>query len=206
MTKVIALTGGIGSGKTTVSDFLKKQHIPVIDTDIIARQVVEPNSVGLKKIVDCFGAGILNNDGSLNRSLLRDKVFNDPQAKTALESILHPLIQFETRQQIQRYKKQLQPLIIVAIPLLIEIIQKTSTRPGYIDEIWVVDCPTETQIERATQRDNSNRTLIKKIISQQASRQQRLAYADRVIENNGTVEQLLVQTQKLINQQTNKSV
>lgn len=204
MTKVIGLTGGIGSGKTTVSDFLKKQHIPVIDTDIIARQVVEPNSVGLKKIVEKFGTAILNHDGSLNRTLLREKIFNDTQAKTALESILHPLIQIETRQQIQRYRKQVQPLIFVAIPLLIEGIHKTTTRPAYIDEIWVVDCPIEKQIERASKRDKINQDLIRKIINQQASREQRLAYADKVIENDGTLEQLLEQTQKLINRLLSK--
>ncbi|MEA1990049.1 MAG: dephospho-CoA kinase [Pseudomonadota bacterium] len=198
MTKVIALTGGIGSGKTTVSNILKKQHIPVIDTDIIARQMVEPGSFGLVKIKELFGNDYLNTDGSLNRSLLRSKIFNDSEAKQNLEKILHPLIQEETLKQLENYKQQHQPYIVIAIPLLIENIKIKTTRPGYIDEIWVVDCPIEQQIERATKRDQSDSDLIKKIITQQASREDRLSYADKVINNNGSLEALQKQIQTLL--------
>lgn len=202
MTKVIALTGGIGSGKSTVSHYLTQINIPVIDTDIIARQLVEPNSPGLKQIIELFGVTFLNADGSLNRTLLRTKIFNDSQAKTALESLLHPLIQAETGKQIQYYKKQLQPIIFVAIPLLVEGIIKKGTRPGYIDEIWVVDCSIDKQLQQASQRDNSDSSQIQKIINQQATRQERLAYADEVISNNGSIKELLEQTQELLIKQT----
>jgi len=197
MTKVIALTGGIGSGKTTVSDILKKQHIPIIDTDIIARQVVEPGSFGLTQVVERFGSHYLNTDGSLNRTLLRRKIFNNAEAKKELERILHPLIQEETLKQLENYKQQLPPYIVIAIPLLIENIKNKTTRPGYIDEIWVVDCPEEQQIKRASKRDQSNRDLIKKIIAQQASRKERLSYADHVINNNGSLKALENQIQTL---------
>lgn len=202
MTKVIGLTGGIGSGKSTVSHYLTQINIPVIDTDIIARQLVEPNSPGLQQIIELFGVTFLNADGSLNRTLLRTKIFNDSQAKTALESLLHPLIQAETGKQIQYYKKQLQPIIFVAIPLLVEGIIKKGTRPGYIDEIWVVDCSIDKQLQQASQRDNSDSSQIQKIINQQATRQERLAYSDEVISNNGSIKELLEQTQELLIKQT----
>jgi len=198
MTKVIALTGGIGSGKTTVSNILKKQHIPIIDTDIIARQIVEPGSFGLLKIKEMFGNDYLNTDGSLNRPLLRSKIFNDAEAKQNLEKILHPLIQEETFKQLENHKLQRPPYIVIAIPLLIETIKNKSTRPGYIDEIWVVDCSIEQQIERATKRDQSDSDLIKKIIAQQASREDRLNHADEVINNNGSLEALEQQIQTLL--------
>lgn len=198
MTKVIALTGGIGSGKTTVSDILKKQNIPIIDTDIIAREVVEPGSFGLTKIIEIFGNNYLNADGSLNRTLLRNKIFNDTDAKQKLERVLHPLIQEETLKQLEKQKQKLPPYIVIAIPLLIENIKNKTTRPGYIDEIWVVDCLEEQQIERASKRDKSNIDLIQKIIGQQATREDRLRYADQVINNNGALETLENQIQTLI--------
>ena len=190
MTKVIALTGGIGSGKTSITEILKKQNIPIIDTDIIARQVVEPGSPGLIKTVELFGSNYLNADGSLNRQLLRSKIFNDSKAKQNLEKVLHPLIQEKTLKQLENYKQQLPAYIVIAIPLLIESIKNKTTRPGYIDEIWVVDCPEEQQIERASKRDQSDRDIITKIIAQQASREERLSYADKVINNTGSLKAL----------------
>ncbi|MDX1351664.1 MAG: dephospho-CoA kinase [Thiomicrorhabdus sp.] len=190
MTKVIGLTGGIGAGKSTVTDFLAKQNIPVIDTDQIAREIVQPNSPALKQVVNYFGKHCLNPDGTLNRAKLREIIFNDAEAKQALEAILHPLIQKKALQKITQYKKTAPAFIIVAIPLLIETIKKQTTRPGYIDEIWVVDCPVEQQIKRAVQRDGSERTLIEKIIAQQASREERLQHADYIIDNTQSIEQL----------------
>ncbi len=188
MTKTIGLTGGIGSGKSTVTDYLQSLNIPVIDTDLIAREVVEPGSSGLEQVVKYFGHDILNPDGSLNRRQLREIVFDNPQQKTQLESILHPLIQQQTEQQILEYQKQ-SNLIVVAIPLLIEAVLKNQ-RPAYLDEIWVIDCPPELQIDRASQRDQNSREQIQKIIDLQVSREQRLLYADKVIHNTGSIEHL----------------
>lgn len=190
MTTIIGLTGGIGSGKSTVTKLLTDHNIPIIDTDIIARQVVEPGSYGLQQVVDHFSEACLNQDNTLNRAYLREIIFNDSNAKQALESILHPLIQEETLKQISNYKINNPRFIVVAIPLLIESIQKDFTRPGYLDEIWVVDCTVEQQIERAMQRDGNSKELILKIIAQQASREQRLKHSDFVIENSKTVDHL----------------
>lgn len=105
MTKVIGLTGGIGSGKTTVTQILKDSGLPIIDTDILARQVVEPKSIALKQIRQKLGKDNINTDGTLNRALLRQRIFNDSEAKLVLESILHPLIQAETVKAIEKHKK-----------------------------------------------------------------------------------------------------
>ena len=190
MTKVIGLTGGIGAGKSTVTALLEKHNIPIIDTDQLSREVVEPHTKGLKQVVAYFGEKCLNTDGTLNRALLRKIIFNEASAKQALESILHPLILEKTLQKITEYRKAKPSHIVVAIPLLIESIKKQTTRPGYIDEIWVVDCSIEQQIQRAVQRDGNDRALIEKIIAQQATRQERLQYADCIIDNSGSLETL----------------
>ncbi|WP_321326683.1 dephospho-CoA kinase [Thiomicrorhabdus sp.] len=199
MTTVIGLTGGIGSGKSTVTNLLAQQGIPIIDTDIIARQVVEPGSDGLQQVVSHFGEACLNQDKTLNRAYLRELIFNDKSAKKTLESILHPLIKEETLKQIAKYRSNNPRFIVVAIPLLIESIEKHFTRPGYLDEVWVVDCSVEQQIERAMQRDGNNRDLIIKIIAQQASREQRLEHADFVIDNSKTIEHLTNQLRVKLN-------
>lgn len=199
MTTVIGLTGGIGSGKSTVTNLLAQQGIPIIDTDIIARQVVEPGSDGLQQVVSHFGEACLNQDKTLNRAYLRELIFNDKSAKKTLESILHPLIKEETLKQIVKYRSNNPRFIVVAIPLLIESIEKHFTRPGYLDEVWVVDCSVEQQIERAMQRDGNNRDLIIKIIAQQASREQRLEHADFVIDNSKTIDHLTNQLRVKLN-------
>jgi len=190
MTLIVGITGGIGSGKSTVTNLLSKQGIAIVDTDILARNVVEIGSVGLQQVSEYFGKDCLKKDGTLNRAYLRELIFNDASAKKKLESILHPLIQTETLKQIEELKKLKPTHIIVAIPLLVETILKTFTRPGYLDEIWVVDCPVKQQIQRAMQRDGNNKILIEKIIAQQASREQRLQYADFVIDNSHGLEHL----------------
>lgn len=185
MTKVVGLTGGIGSGKSTITDILK-HHVPVIDTDVLARQVVQPGSIGLRKVIALFGEQYLLHDGTLNRQLLRQKIFSDLQAKQDLESILHPLIQNETLRLIKEYQKQSPLFIIVAIPLLVESILKNGKKPDYIDQIWVVNCSKQQQLERAASRDGLDKELISNIMKQQATQAQRIQYADKVIENNGS--------------------
>ncbi len=201
--KIIGLTGGIGSGKSTISQLFANYGIPTIDTDLIARQVVIPGSVGLQKIRQIFGKTILQEDGTLNRGHLRELIFNDPTAKQQLEAILHPLIQAETESQVACLVKKSRtgnplPFVLVAIPLLVEGILKQGHKPEYIDEIWVIDSPQEQQIQRACQRDQSTTTQIEKIIAMQASRAQRLAVADRIIHNDGNLEKLKLQVQQIM--------
>lgn len=196
--KVIGLTGGIGSGKTAVTDYLKKQGFVIIDSDIIAREVVAPNSKGLQEVVKEFGKEFLLDNGHLDRKKLRDLIFSNPQKKHQLESILHPLIQAETRQLIDQ--NQSLPIIFIAIPLLIEITHRKG-KPDYIDEIWVVECDPETQINRAMSRDNSSREQIQKIISQQASSEQRQQLANHLIDNNSDKAHLYEQIEQLLKMQ-----
>jgi len=199
MTRVVGLTGGIGSGKSTISHILENNGIPIIDTDIIARIVVKPNSPALKEIVNSFGDTYLNPDGSLNRQALRTLIFNNENAKLSLESILHPKIHEKVLESLSEFKKTAPSYIVVAIPLLAESIAKTGCKPNYLDEIWVVDCSIEHQINRAVKRDGHDTKLIKKIIAQQASRQERLAIADYVIENFSDIDALKKNVLALLN-------
>ena len=196
MSQVIGLTGGIGSGKSTVTDILEKQGVKIIDTDVIARELVKPHSIALTEIVDTFGSDVLNENGHLNRAKLRQIIFNDESKKRQLEGILHPLIQHKVQQQITQNEAEFS-VIVVAIPLLVEAILKGNP-PDYIDKIWVVDCSEELQIARATARDQNTETQIKQIIKVQATRAQRLEQADNVIDNSGSILQLEAQIKQLL--------
>ena len=194
--KVIGLTGGIGSGKSTFCELMAEHGIATIDTDQIAREVVAVGSKGLQHVVEAFGTQILNQDGTLNRAALRALIFQDPNNQSArhkLEAILHPLIQQNTRAQITDYKHSASyqaPYLLVAIPLLVEGILKQGKRPDYLDEIWVLDCSETTQIQRASQRDGTSIEQIKTILANQVSRQQRLSFADKIVDNNGNLKLL----------------
>lgn len=200
--RTIGLTGGIGSGKTTVCRLLSEHGFPIIDADEIARQIVEPGSPGLQSVIHLFGEQYLRKDGHLNRTKLRDCIFKDPQQKKMLEALLHPLIHQQILKQIEFYRKgkngQACPKwVFVVIPLLVENI-KNEQKPDYLDEIWVVDCSEEDQIKRASQRDDQTREQIIAIINQQASRAQRLKWADRIIHNNGDLIDLENQISSLL--------
>ena len=185
----VGLTGGIGSGKSTVCNYFRKVGAAIVDTDILAREVVEPGSSGLELIVKHFGQAILLEDGSLNRDALRKIAFNDPNKRQLLESILHPLIR-------QRLKNMLGAInadyVIIAIPLLLE-----KGWQAEVDRILVVDCTEEQQVERIIQRDGNDRSLIMKIIQSQVSRHQRLAAADDIIHNNNDMVAIREQVEKL---------
>lgn len=198
----VGLTGGIGSGKSTVSQLLFELYqIPTIDTDAIAKEVVQPHSVGLNAIIQQFGKGILNQSGSLNRGQLRKIIFNDPAQKKQLEAILHPLIEYGVKAKLSLLKHSTNaPAIIVAIPLLAEKIQKDGKSPDYLDQIWVVDATPKQQCQHASQRDQATPEQIQKIIDQQASRAERLAIADTVIDNTGDLAHLQLQLQCLFPQ------
>jgi dephospho-CoA kinase len=179
---LIALTGGIASGKTAVAQSFAKLEVPVIDTDQIARDIVEPGSPILAQLAIEFGADVLDSAGRLDRARMRDRVFADPAQRKKLEGILHPAI----RQELQRRSAQAGGAYqIHVIPLLVETAQR-----GNYDRVLVVDCPEEEQLRRLTSRDGSSLEQAKNILAAQASRQQRLSVADDVIVNTGTVEEL----------------
>ncbi len=187
----IALTGGIGSGKSTITDLFSQYNTPIIDADVIAHQLVEPGKPALTQLQQVFGKSIINNDNSLNRTFVREMIFSDKDKKLQLESILHPLI----FQQMQaECNKQTYHYGILAIPLLFE-----TKMSHFVDRILVVDCPVETQIERIRQRDKLSDTRILSIISSQTSRKLRLSYADDVIDNSNSTSQLAEQVKKLHN-------
>lgn len=177
---IIGLTGGIASGKTAVSNMFVELGVPVVDTDVIARKLVQPNQPALQAITEQFGTACLNPDGSLNRAHLRQLIFADPEAKKKLEAILHPRIRTTAQQQLSTLTA---PYCLLVVPLLIE-----TGRSYPVDRILVVDVPEETQIERLMARDGSNREQAKRILKAQTSRADRLRYADDIIENSGSLE------------------
>lgn len=175
---IVALTGGIASGKTAVSDRFAALGVPVIDTDVIAYQVVEPGQPALQEIVAAFGKVMLLANGKLNRRMMRETIFSDPVAKQRLESILHPAIRARVQQQIAAVVAD---YCLVVIPLFTE-----SGAYDWVDRVLVVDTDEETQIERVMQRDGVSREQAEAALASQTSRQSRLALADDVIENNGS--------------------
>ena len=178
MKYTVALTGGIGSGKSTVADAFAHLGVNVIDADVIARQVVEPGTPALDAIAERFGQQILNVDGTLNRRALREHIFAHAKDKTWLNALLHPQIQQETRRQMQLATSS---YILWVVPLLVE--NRLSAKA---DRVLVVDVPKETQIARTMLRDRVSRQHAEHIIAAQATREQRLAVADDVIENMGS--------------------
>lgn len=174
---VIGLTGGIGSGKTAVSDRFESLGITIVDADLASRIVVEPGKPALAAISTHFGADLILADGNLNRAAMRQRIFADPAAKQWLESLLHPLIGKEIDRQL---KNSTSPYTLLVSPLLLETSQRKRC-----DRILVVDVPVDVQIARASRRDNNDPTLIKSIIASQMPREERLNYADDVISNEG---------------------
>lgn len=187
---VIGLTGGIGSGKTTVANLFASYKVKIIDADIVARQIVAPHSQALKQIVDCFGSHLLQADQSLNRSQLRQLVFSDPAAKKKLEAITHPLI---FKQILQQLATSDSIYTILVVPLLIE----SKKYQQIVDRVLVVDAPPKLQISRVKKRDNSSEQQVKNIINSQIQRQQRLKQADDIILNAADVAHLTTEVAKL---------
>ena len=189
----VGLTGGIGSGKTAVSDRLAQLGAGIVDTDLIAHQITASNGVATPLIQKQFGSEFIDSSGALNRVKMRSLVFSDPVARQSLEAITHPLIREETIQQTKRLITEKVPYLVFVVPLLIE----SGNWVSLLDYLVVVDCPEETQIERVMQRSKLSRNEVERILKAQASRQERIAKADIVIENQGSFENLKTEVLKL---------
>lgn len=179
---VIGLTGGIGSGKTAVGDLFAKLGVPVIDADVIARELTEPNQPALVDIIDHFPQEILLEDGRLNRPKLRQIIFEHPHEKRWLEQLLHPLIREEIKKRIEKLSA---PYCVIVIPLLFE----TGAYP-FIDRILVVDAAVDDQVNRVVKRDSTTSQAVEAILASQAERDVRLAGAHDVIMNDGVLDEL----------------
>jgi dephospho-CoA kinase len=178
----VGLTGGIASGKSTVARYFADCDIPVIDTDVIAREVVEPGQPALQDITDAFGLGVITPDGALDRKALRHLVFASDSARFELEAILHPIIRDETVRQARAAGGAYQ---IIVVPLLVE-----SPLKLFVQRILVVDCDEEVQIQRVMKRDNETRDQARRILRAQTSRERRLSIANDVIDNRGSLDDL----------------
>ncbi len=173
---VIGLTGGIGSGKSTVAERFAALGVPVIDADLLARELVTPGQPALDEIIEQFGSDCLQADGSLDRDWLRERVFSDAVAKQRLEAILHPRIRRRMQQLLADIRD---PYCILVIPLLLE-----AGQTDLVDRVLVVDLPEQEQVRRVLARDRLPRHVILDIMSTQADRQTRLAAADDIIDND----------------------
>lgn len=184
----IGITGGIGSGKSEVTQRFERLGINVIDTDVVAREVVTVDTPALKAIAEHFGGSILLDTGELNRAKLRDVIFKYPSEKKWLEALLHPIIRTAIVEQLQAAHS---PYVILSSPLLLE-----TDQHKLVDRILVVDAPPELQIARATARDNNTEEQIKNIINTQLQRDERLAKADDIIVNHNSLIDLQNQVEK----------
>lgn len=179
---IVGITGGIGSGKSAVTERFEQLGITVVDADLAARVVVEPGRPALEAIAEHFGADILLADGSLDRAALRARVFADPEERTWLEQLTHPLIGQEILDQIAASTS---PYTILSSPLLLE-----TTQGELADCIVVVDVPAEVQIARTMSRDDNDEAQVRRIMNAQMARDDRLSRADFIVDNSGTISAL----------------
>ncbi len=185
----IGLTGGIACGKTMVADMFAALGAHIIDTDELARDVVEPGEPALESIIEHFGSSILDDDGRLDRRALRRLVFMDPEKRHVLEQILHPAIR---QRMIESSAIVRGPYQVLVIPLLVE-----SHSDGHVDRVLVVDCDEEVQIRRLMNRDHESRETAEKMLAAQVSRQRRLDHADDIIDGGSGLEALQQRVKQL---------
>lgn len=186
----VGLTGGIGSGKTTVADMFAARGAAVIDTDQIAHQLTAPGGAAIAEIRAQFGDAFLMENGAMDRAKVREYVFSEPAAKSRLEAILHPLIRIEVERAAQQAQGE---YLIFVVPLLVE----SSSWKQRVSRVLVVDCLEETQVRRVMSRSGLPEVQVRAIMAAQASRQERLAAADDVIDNNGDALALVPQVDRL---------
>ncbi len=187
---VIGLTGGIGSGKSTVADLFAARGASLIDTDLIAHALTGPKGGAMTQIAEQFGPGVIAADGRLDRAAMRNLAFSDAGARRRLEAILHPMIRAESQRQLAVAQGT---YVVLVVPLLVE----SGAWRERADRLLVVDCPTETQITRVMSRSQLDRTQVEAILAAQASRAARLAAADDVVDNSGSADALPAQVAAL---------
>ncbi|CAG4885631.1 dephospho-CoA kinase [Paraburkholderia saeva] len=173
----VGITGGIGSGKSTVADLFAMRGVPLVDTDVIAHRITAPGGLAMPSIATEFGPSFVAHDGSLDRAQMRALVFSDDTARSRLEAITHPLIRAETERERSEARG---PYVMVVVPLLVE----SGSWKNRVDRVLAVDCTVETQIERVMRRNAFTREQVLAIIERQATREARLAAADDVIVND----------------------
>jgi dephospho-CoA kinase len=189
----VGLTGGIGSGKSTVADRFVALGAPLVDTDVIAHRLTAPDGAAIEAIRRHFGETMIAPDGSLDRQAMRAHVFAQPQARKALEAILHPMIGAAVTREVAAATQAGADYVLLAIPLLVE----SGRWESRVARVLVVDCPVEVQIERVMKRSGLSRAEVEAIIRVQASRRQRLDAADDVIDNGGDPSLLDAQVARL---------
>ncbi|MDP1932693.1 MAG: dephospho-CoA kinase [Gammaproteobacteria bacterium] len=186
---VVGLTGGIGSGKSAATHIFSSLGVNIVDSDVVAREVVETGSPALQAIAEHFGPDVLQDDGQLNRAVLRNRIFSNADEKLWLEKLLHPLIRLETEKQLRSAQSD---YVILSSPLLLETGQDVLT-----DRVLVIDAPELLQIERARLRDNTSTNAIEAIMASQWSRERRLRCADDIIVNDSDIANLEREIRKL---------
>lgn len=180
---VVALTGGIGSGKSAFADLLHELGAGLVDTDVIARQLTAPGGGAIPALREAFGDALIMPEGALDRAAMRKRVFADPAEKARLEGILHPMIRAEVDRQLERVGGA---YVVLVVPLLVE----SGFYRNRVQRIVVVDCPEALQVQRVMARDRFSEPEVRAIMARQASRQARLAVADDVVDNSGNYAQL----------------
>lgn len=183
--RVIGLTGGIASGKSTVADIITCYGVPVVDADQLARDAVLPESPGLRQIVAAFGLEVLKDDGSLDRAVLAEKIFSEPAARGTLEAILHPLIKELAEKSLEELRRQGVPAAFYMAPLLVE-----AGITDRVDEVWVVYVDRETQLERIMRRDSHKRKDAEKRLAAQMPMDEKRRYGRIIIDNGGDLSEL----------------
>ncbi|MDO4904249.1 MAG: dephospho-CoA kinase [Lautropia sp.] len=190
---LIGLTGGIGSGKSLVADLFVARGAGLIDTDQIAHQLTAPGGRAIDAIRETFGEAMISADGRMDRAAMRERVFTEPATRHRLEAILHPMIHDEAMQQLATTARARAPYVLIAVPLLVE----SGHWREHVDRILVVDCPEALQLERVGHRSKLSPEQVRAIMAAQASRADRLAAADDVIDNSGDIERTEAQVRHL---------
>ncbi len=187
MNYLVGLTGGIGSGKSTVADMFSALGARIVDTDLISHQLTQPNGIAIPALRETFGAHIINSQGALDRGKMRELIFAHPEERKRLEAILHPLILAQARQQAASPTNA--PYTLIVVPLLFE----NNRYSDWLHRVITVDCPEDDQLRRTMQRSKLDEAAVRAIMAQQISREARLNLSDDIINNNGSLDDLNAQ-------------